>query len=209
MVLFQKDVLAKAKTRLADLLARMQVDPDPDYHHIVTNQRKVLARYRPQFQPDRIMFLEKDEFLSFLRYDNNCHWDSLPRIGPRITSDYEHLKGALTFLVDESRPIQERLTYIRPLYHSKVNAVIPFLGMPVLTAVLLVAYPLKYGVWNSTSMEGMRQVGLWDDRWEKSACGLSYTYINNIYQELTEIGIDLWTLDALWWVIKKEANPEG
>lgn len=205
MVPFQKEALAKAKTKLGDLLARMRVDPDPEYHHIVTHQEMVLARYRPQFQPDRIMSLEKDEFLSFLRFDNNCHWDSLPRIGPRITRDFDHLKETLAYLVDESRLVQERLTYIRPQYHSKENAAIPFLGMPVLTAVLLVAYPQKYGVWNGTSMDGMRQVGLWDDRWEKSPTGLSYTYINNIYHDLADaLGIDLWTLDALWWVVKKE-----
>ncbi len=205
MTPFQRDALANAKVKMANLLGRMKVNPDKDWENIVPKKDLVLARYQPKFQPDRVMSLEKDEFLSFLRYDNNCHWDSLPRIGPRITRDYDHLKETLAYLVDETRPIKERLTYIRPNYHSKENAVIPYLGIPVLTAVLLVTYPEKYGVWNSTSMEGMRLVGLWDDRWEKSATGLSYTYINNIYHDLANtLGIDLWTLDALWWVIKKE-----
>ena len=54
-------------------------------------------------------------------------------------------------------------------------------------------------------MEGMGLVGYRDDPWEKTATGLSYTYVNSIYHDLADaLGIDLWTLDALWWVIKKE-----
>ena len=205
MVPFQKEALAKAKTKLADLLARMRVDPDPDYHDIVSHKDVVLARYGPKFQPDRILSLPKKEFHSFLLIENNHHWDSLHRVGPQITKDYNLLLETLAYLVDESRPVHKRLSYIRPYFSGPEGAVIPFLGIPTLTAVLLVAYPQKYGVWNSTSMDGMRQVGLWDDRWEKSATGLSYTYINNIYHDLTDaLGIDLWTLDALWWVVKKE-----
>jgi hypothetical protein len=78
------------------------------------------------------------------------------------------------------------------------------LGTPVLTAILLVMHPEKYGVWNNTSDEGLHIVRLWDPRWEGEPAGDVYEEMNKIYLELAKyLGIDLWTLDALWWVLKK------
>ena len=78
------------------------------------------------------------------------------------------------------------------------------LGMPVLTAILLIMHPDRYGVWNNTSDAGMKIVRLWQPRWETDPAGDCYVEINDIYRQLAHgLGIDLWTLDALWWVIKK------
>ena len=114
------------------------------------------------------------------------------------------LRKALALLVDESRSIQDRIYRIRPYYQGAQDAMLPYLGIPTLTAILLVAYPEKYGVWNKTSIEGMQLMDLWDDRWLKGSTGLTYLRINNLYHQLRDaLNIDLWTLDALWWVLKK------
>ena len=79
------------------------------------------------------------------------------------------------------------------------------LGMPVLTAILLVVHPDKYGVWNNTSDEGMRIVKLWKSEWENEPAGDAYLEMNQIYLELCrQVKVDLWTLDALWWVLKNQ-----
>ena len=74
-----------------------------------------------------------------------------------------------------------------------------------LTAILLVAHPKKYGVWNNTSDAGMKAARLWDKDWEKKPAGEVYLELNQNYHELCDIlNVDLWTLDALWWVLKRK-----
>jgi hypothetical protein len=80
-----------------------------------------------------------------------------------------------------------------------MTSMVSHLGMPVLTAILQVVFPDKYGVWNNTSDAGLKTVRLWERRWETQPTGDSYVEMNQIYLQLsTALGIDLWTLDALW-----------
>jgi hypothetical protein len=114
------------------------------------------------------------------------------------------LRQALALLLEESRPVAERLNTIRPERHWGKDSMVPYLGIPVLTAILLIAHPERYGVWNNTSEAGMKIVQLWNPGWESGPAGDNYVEINAIYQQLCRyLQIDLWTLDALWWVIKK------
>jgi len=67
---------------------------------------------------------------------------------------------------------------------------------------LLVVYPDKYGVWNNTSEMGLKAVDLWP-RFERGATtGQRYVEVNQVLRGLgMALGIDLWTLDALWWAM--------
>ncbi len=43
-----------------------------------------------------------------------------------------------------------------------------------------------------------------DKRWEKCPTGKAYVEMNAIYLVLSAmLKIDLWTLDALWWMVKR------
>ena len=103
-----------AVIRLQDLNEEMQQFPKLDYAHIVANKERVLKRYQPVFNLEHLMQLSEAEFISFLDYKNNCHWTDLHRVRKYIIEDMELLRRALLILLDETRPIQDRLNEIRP-----------------------------------------------------------------------------------------------
>lgn len=190
--------------KLEDLLVEQRQTPHPDFADIVSHKVSVLARYQPVFSCENVGGISREEFKSFLLIKNNHHWNNLHRVGKHIVEDMDLLREALTILLDETHPIQERLNTLRPERAWGTNSMVSHLGMPILTAILQIAHPDKYGVWNNTSDEGMKIVRLWKKDWETHPAGDCYVEMNTIYQHLaTQLGIDLWTLDALWWVLKK------
>jgi len=51
------------------------------YDEIVGTREEVFARYRPILSPEHVSSLTKDEFTSFLYFENNHHWSGLHRQG--------------------------------------------------------------------------------------------------------------------------------
>lgn len=196
--------MAFAVQKLEDTLERLKAYPDKDFSDITYYKESVIRRYQNVFSPVRINRLTKDEFLNFLIYRNNHHWTNLCRVGKFMVEDMDSLRYALSLLVDESVDVATRLTLIRPERHLNTKALVSHLGTPVLTAILMIMHPDKYGVWNNTSDAGLRAVQLWERRWEKSSTGKAYVEMNAIYLQLSAmLKIDLWTLDALWWMVKR------
>jgi len=179
---------------LGDLRAALtQFKPgQKTYDEIVGPRDQVFAKYQPIFSPDHIAALTKEEFTSFLYFDNNRHWSGLYRKGLGAAANIDALRQALSILLDESKPIQERF----PVAMTKVAG----LGKATATAILTVAYPGKYGVWNNTSEAALRQVGLWPSLERGEGIGGRYLKINGLMSSLkADLKIDFWTLDALWW----------
>ncbi len=204
---FQDPKIAYALYKLEDTLAAQRENPHPDFQDIVTHKDGVLKRYGEVFRPARLPHLTRAEFESFLLFRNNHHWDSLHRVGKYMVEDMDLLREALAILVDESQPVASRLNQLRPERYWGAHSMVSHLGTPVLTAILQVVYPDKYGVWNNTSDAGLKIVRLWEKRWETGPTGESYAEMNAIYQRLAQaLHIDLWTLDALWWVLKGSAK---
>ncbi len=54
---------------------------------IVEPRDAVLARYHPVFSPEHIPDLTKEEFCSFLLFENNHHWTGLHRHREKICAD--------------------------------------------------------------------------------------------------------------------------
>jgi len=153
-------------------------------------------------------FYQVPNFNLFLLFRNNHHWDSLHRVGKFMTADMNLLREALTILIDESEPIRERLNRLRPERYWGEHSMVSHLGMPVLTAILQVTQPDHYGVWNNTSDAGMKKIKLWKRKWDGQPAGDSFEEMNGIYLFLAKtLDIDLWTLDSLWWVMKKVNTP--
>jgi len=121
---------------------------NPDYKDIVGSKEDVLARYQPIFSPEKIREISEEEFYSFLLFENNRHWNGLQRHGPKMMADMKKLREAISIVVDESKPIDKRLDQAIGMVHG--------LGRAVVTAILLVVFPDKYGVWNNTSEEAMK-----------------------------------------------------
>jgi hypothetical protein len=141
-----------------------------------------------------------------LVFRNNQHWVGLHRKGPEITRDMQRLQDALAILLDETRPIRNRLDALLP----NGRAMVPGMARAIQTAILLVLYPERYGVWNSRSEASMKQLGLWPKLERGESVGSRYSRINEVLLQLSnEIGIDLWTLDGLWWEVADDGGEAG
>jgi len=164
------------------------------YREIVEPKDEVFARFQPVFSPQHIPQITGDEFKSFLLVDNNRHWTGLHRQGNRICSDMPRLREALSILVDESRPVDERL--------DLVTEAVSGVGKNIATAILIVMKPDKYGVWNNRSEANMKRLGIWPDFKRGEPFGRRYVQVNQILLQLRDaLDTDLWTLDSLWWYL--------
>ena len=155
-------------------------------------KEKVLGRYGAVFAPSALPHLTADEFRSFLYLENNCHWSQLYRRGLEAADDIETLRQGLSVLLDESRDIVYRWNQVQ----------VKGLGKAIKSAILLVTYPDRYGVWNTTSEKALRQFGLFPTVFPKQNKGKTYEALGERLNELAKaVGTDLWTLDGLFWAI--------
>lgn len=200
----QHAVYGAALTRLRAVLARCRSRQDAELEQIITSREPVIQRFQPLFQPGRIRELSYDEFRAFLQFTNNRHWTGISRHVGSITADMGRLRDTLGVLVDESLSIGERVDAV---LSADGSARIRGLAKAVVTPILLVSYPDRYGVWNSPSEQAMKALGLWPTVGRETSAGEQYTRINDVLRCVAgDLGIDLWTLDALWWRI---SNADG
>ena len=111
------------------------------------------------------------------------------------------LREGLSILLDEERPIAPRFT--RALDR------VPGLGPAIATAVLQVAYPDRYGVWNGKSEDGLRSLGIWPETESGVSKGEVYAEVNEVLNHLSDqLEVDLWTLDVLWEDLSRSPEEE-
>lgn len=188
--------LAAAQLRAA--LAK--ADEDEQVAGIIAARDKVVARYKEVFAPDRLPVLTEDEFKGFLLFDNNRHWTGLARKGYSLCADMPRLREALAILLDEGQPIRDRLDRLIP---KSAPRLMQKLGRAVITAILHVANPERYGIYNGTSEAGMEAVGVLPTFERGASFADRYFEVNETLHGLaSELDTDLWTLDALWWLMK-------
>jgi len=172
----------------------------PEIRNSVAQRGEVLGRFGPLFRDP--LRLTKQDYLDFLSLKHNHHWSGLERLGRPAAENMGNLKDAIATLVDESQPLAERF--------DKSLEQIDGVSWATLTPILLVAYPESYGVWNGTSEPEMRERGVWPSFPRGSSEGEKYELINAVLVNLArEHRVDLWTLDALWWVSKLERQNTG
>ncbi len=83
------------------------------------------------------------------------------------------------------------------------------MGKGIITAILHVAYPKKYGVWNNTSDAALVELELYPEFPRGASFGERYEAINNVLTALAaKIDVDLWTLDTIWWYLWSEEEDE-
>ena len=163
----------------------------------------MLKRYQPLFARSAIDGLTADAFKEFLLFKNNHHWSGLHRMGTTITADMDAFRAALRELLDDDDdqvPIADRLNRLFPGGTPHVKG----FGKAVVTAILLVAHPKRYGVWNGTSEGAMRTLQLWPAFERATPLGTRYHKVNERLKQIAQdLHTDLWTLDVLWWRITK------
>jgi len=174
---------------------------NPIYNETIEAQPEVLARFRPVFSLPNVSNCEESQVKEFLREENNKHWSGLHRMGNYLCKDMPALRKALTTLVDEGQPLATRLT--------QAVTTIRGLGNAIATAILLVVYPDKYGVWNRISEAALRELGVWPTFDRGSTIGERYEQVNELLVRLAaDLGIDLWSLDTLLWFFLENPTPE-
>jgi hypothetical protein len=195
------ETLRFATARLREVLTK--TNEDEQVAGIIAAQHEVLARYQAVFAPAHLSHVTEKEFTGFLLFRNNHHWTGLHRTGESLCADANmpRLREALTILLDESQPIGDRLDRLipnsAPLFMEKF-------GRATITAILHVTHPDKYGVYNGTSEAGMKEVGVFPSFERGASFSHRYMEVNKTLHELaSELGMDLWRLDALWWLMKR------
>ena len=186
-------------------LRRLLNEPDLQTRQTIADRGRVLAEYGNLFHPDNLGRLTADDFKGFLRYENNRHWWGIHRHEAKLISDMDRLRNGLAILLDESQPIVTRLDRMEPGTGPKP---VPGIGKAVLTPILHVVYPDKYGVWNSICESAMTRLRLWPPFGRGAGFGLMYSAVNAVLNEVAQrLGTDLWTLDSLWWRVEQEHAP--
>lgn len=158
------------------------------------NRLYVFNIYSRIFSKQHLVNLTEEEMRGFLRYSNNKHWSGLQRQAPNICKDMQILRKALIVLVDEKNSIIDRLNQAKQVHG---------LDKAIISAILQVTYPEKYGVWNKTSEDALKSLKILPEI-KKEKFGEKYNNINKILLALSkDLRIDLWTLDTLFWYWSK------
>lgn len=181
-------------------VAKAAMADDMDIKKIIDAKDEVIARYGPAFQAGHIDVIDEQVLRSFLYFENNRHWSGLNRQVNRVCADMAKTRAALASLVDESRPISDRMEDAKD---------IKGMGKGIITAILQVAYPDAYGVWNNTSNDGLIELGLFPELPRGTGFGARYAAVNEVLLGLAEaLEVDLWTLDTVWWYLYSEDGED-
>ncbi|HSJ29411.1 MAG TPA: hypothetical protein VLB67_14485 [Acidimicrobiia bacterium] len=165
-----------------------------DVVQMIRDRDSAITRWGRVFaSPSR---LTPEDLSDFLQFEHNRHWWGLQRRSDILLRRFEAVREMISELLDEDRPIVER---------------IDGLGEPrefdreIWSPILLVTHPDTHGVWNQISESAMRRLGLWPDGTDGASPGTVYGMVDEMLNlTAAEVGVDLWTLDALWWAVEKE-----
>lgn len=145
------------------------------------------------FAPKNLASLTRQDIKGFLRYEQNHRWRELSR--EDVAADMPRLRQALLMLLDDERPIAERLNALEP---GRGELAVPHLGKAKLGAILLVTHPRAYGVWNDYSERALQGMGLMPEFATGARLGDQYAAVNAVLVELaTTYRLTMWRLDML------------
>jgi hypothetical protein len=168
----------------------------------VLARKKAYVEFREKLGQDRLTDWEKlgADFKDFLYFRNNKSWTTLYRSGLEALSDLERLWKLLTFLQDESVSVQTRVNEgLEGKYYCRG------VGRNILTALLHVFNPDKYGVWNSRTEDTLFLIR----RTPRATSDLGHKY-QLINDELVllknELNTDLTSIDSFMWYISKKVR---
>lgn len=175
-----------------DQIAKFR-DATPNVLKMRLEEQETLAYWGVIFSPKGVATLTKQDMTGFMSYGQNKRWREISK--EDVTADMDALRAALAGLIDETRPVAERLNELEP---GRGQLAVPHLGKAKLTPILLVSQPKKYGVWNDYSeraLRGMELFPAFEDGWH---LGEQYAAVNEVLVRLaTEYRVSLWWLDIL------------
>lgn len=185
---------------LEDAIAHTKKEFSPDNkENLLGTEESVIKKYKAIFNLEHIKILKWEEFRSFTLFANNQHWSNMHRYNWALEADFERLKEALKVLLNEDIPITKRLKETVSIEGSlKVTGFGPALA----TAILTVAFPERYAVYNNVVEEAINKIQ--DKKYSKSKFAEQYEGFNRYVNELAKKnGITFWEMDSSWFFIKK------
>jgi hypothetical protein len=175
-----------------DQIAKFR-ESTPNVMALRMQEQEVCGYWDVIFSPKGIASLTKQDMTGFLSFAQNKRWREISK--ENVTADIDRLRTALLMLVDESRPVAERLNLLEP---GRGELAVPHLGKAKLTPVLLVTHPKQYGVWNDYSERALRGMGLFPEFAESVRLGDQYAAVNEVLVRLAgEHRVTLWWLDII------------
>lgn len=186
---------------LFELHKQRDVDEKPfnEYAEILAARDRVYAKFQNRFSQEGIGQLSAEEFREFLSFKHNEHWTGLQRSTAKATADMPRLHRALEYLFDESVPLADR---IDTLTDTNSRFYIHGVNKAVLTPLLLIRFPEKYGVWNGKAEAALKSLAVWPAFRKGATLGEKYVRVNDCFLKYAGLtAFDLWTLDGLWHVV--------
>jgi hypothetical protein len=160
----------------------------------VKSQNTAMEYYSRYFSPQNLSNVTQEGFKDFLLLKNNKHWSGLHR-QPQIYENMDRLRECLHVLLDESKPLEQRLDEIVP---KGKPPFIKGLGRAVITPILMCVYQDKYSVYNRISDEGLKQLGRSTIR-ESDSFSKRYASLNTACHQLSdEIQQPLYLIDSMF-----------
>ncbi len=186
----------KNKEQFLELVKRANDDPNVE-------RRRTLGfdKYGNLFEISNIENIDIEKFRKFFNLSENQHWHGLNQNISLLVSNPKNVKESLKLLLDEHKPISERIDGILDASgESKVKGY----GLARISAILHYAHPDKYGAYNNVSMEGLSKIGEnpkdTNPRWNSLTNGEKYNLVNQKFLELSKsYNISLWAIDWVWW----------
>lgn len=179
-----------------------QISPDqiaafraatPSVMKLKLEELEVTQYWSVIFSSKGIATLTKQDITGFLSFRQNKRWREISK--EDVAADMDRLRSALLMLVDESRPIAERLNALEP---GRGELAVPHLGKAKLTPILLVTHPKQYGVWNDYSERALNGMGLMPQFEAGARLGDQYAAVNAVLVELAaRYNVTLWWLDII------------
>ncbi len=168
----------------------------------ITKEKEIMTKYKKLFSPKNLNKLTKKDFEEFTKGKNNCHWNGITRHNPTITKDMKRLICSLKLILDEKHDIKERLNKLIP---KNKPGYVKGLGQSILTPILFLVYPHKYGVLNKTTRTGMEFFNVYPFKKRPKLFSEEYVEVNKIINEIEKkYDVTKWQIDSMWYF--KETN---
>ena len=168
---------------------------------VEARRRSAFENYGDLFKISNIDNMDIEKFKKFFNLKENQHWHGLTQNITLLISNPKNLKESLKLLLDESKPISERIDKITEVSgESKVKG----FGLARISAILHFAYPDKYGAYNNVSLNGLSIIGEnprdLDPNWKSLTKGEQYNLVNEKLLKISKAyDISLWAIDWVWW----------
>ncbi len=182
-------------------LKSFEVTEDIIYNDVplwLSARKKAYIKYREKLSAEKIAENDKwlTDFKNFLHFKYNQSW-SLNRSGLEALSNPDQLKNLLIFIQDESIRIDQR---IRETLQGKSRC--PGINKNIVTGLLHIFYPDKYGVWNKQTDDALKKIGRFPAT--STDQGRHYLNINAALTKLaTELHSNLTAIDAFMWYLNR------